>query len=63
MKDPEEGAGETRVGTNLKLSPDLYSMLFATTMYSEYLTVLKEKAEERAGLLDKLVEEEAERPS
>ena len=42
----EEGSGEQRIGTSLRLNYDMYSLLYVTTMHPEYLHVLQ-KAKER----------------
>ena len=45
----------------MKLSFDLYSMLFTTTMYSEYLYVIEDNKQKEEAAFDELVAQEEER--
>ena len=57
----EEGCGPPRLGTNLKLSFDMYSMLFTTTIHPEYLYLIKNKINNREGIVKKLIDEQIEK--
>ena len=37
----EEGSGEQRIGTPLKLEYDMYGLLFVTTLHPEYIYALQ----------------------
>ena len=57
-KGRQQGAGKLRIGTNMKLSFDLYSMLFVTTIWSEYIDDLKRKKEKRDEAVDRVLNPE-----
>ena len=51
----EEGGGPVRLGSNLNLSFDVYSMLFTTTIHPEYLFLLKKKIDEDTETFDTMI--------
>ena len=50
------GQGDCRIGKNLKLSFDLYSMLFVTCFYPEYIHALYKKKQKKEEVLERLMD-------
>ena len=45
-QNADDGAGELRIGTPLKLELDMYALLYITSLYSEYIYVIDKKHRE-----------------
>ena len=58
QKDRDDESGPMRIAKPIKLSPDMYTMLYVSTIHSEYIYVLQKKRIEkkkREELLEKTV--------
>ena len=53
--EKEEGSGPIRINESINLCPDLYSMLFVTSMFSEYLYIEKRKMKNKEELIDQII--------
>ena len=45
-QNAEDGTGDLRIGTPLKLELDMYALLYITSLYSEYIYVIDKKHKE-----------------
>ena len=61
QEERESGAGPTRIGSPVKLSFDLYSMLFVTTMYPDYIYAFKKKKAGSDEIMDKMIKREQDK--
>jgi hypothetical protein len=61
QEERESGAGPTRIGSPVKLEFDLYSMLFVTTMYPDYIYAFKQKKAESDKIMDDLIQKEKDK--
>ena len=57
-RDRKDGTGEFRVGKPMVTEFDLYSMLYVTTLYPEYVYLIKKAYEEREHAIDSLIDTE-----
>ena len=57
-KDRKDGTGEFRVGTPMELGFDLYSMMYVTMLFPEYVYLFEKIHKKEEETLEKLIKEE-----
>ena len=61
MNQYEEGNGPRRIDQNLEPELDMYSMLFTTTMYPEYIYMIKKEIDRKEKAMEDMINAEIKR--
>ena len=61
MNQNQEGNGPRRIDQNLEPELDMYSMLFTTTMYPEYMYMIKKEIDQKEEAMEELINAEIKR--
>ena len=55
-RDRVSGSGPLRIGEDMEIRPDLYSMLFVSCLHAEYVRHFEEQAETSDDKTEKMLE-------